>query len=58
MDYTEAMLRCLRMMPEEQMEELKNEWERKYAGSQTLEYLIWLICRAEKWDFRNNKNLS
>lgn len=47
MEYAEAMLRCLRMMPEEQLKELKNEWERKYAGSQTLKYLIWLVCMTE-----------
>ncbi len=47
MEYTEAMLRCLRKLPEEQLDELKQEWERKYAGSQALEYFIWLICRVK-----------
>ena len=58
MEYTEAMLWCLRKMSEDQLEELKNEWERKYVGSQTLEYLIWLICRAEEVDNRPDRNLS
>ena len=45
MEYTEAMLWCLRMMPDEQLDELKQEWERKYAGSEVLRFLMWLLAR-------------
>ena len=45
MEYTEAMLRCLRKMSEDQLEELKNEWERKYVGSEVLRFLMWLLVR-------------
>ncbi len=46
MEYTEFMLKCLRKLPEEKLEELKNEWERKYAGSEVIEYLYWVIYKS------------
>lgn len=46
MDYTDEMLRCLRKMSEQQLEDLRKEWEGKYGGKNIMEYLDWLLKKG------------
>ena len=43
MNYTVEMLRLLKRMPAEQLEELQKEWRKKYTGKEVILYLDWVI---------------
>ncbi len=47
MEYTEVMLDCLKKLSEWRLEELKEQIEKEFAGSEVFEYLNKLIYRAK-----------
>ncbi len=47
MDYTEAMLRCLRKLSERRLEELKKHIEKEFTGTEVLEYLMRMLNNIE-----------
>lgn len=47
MEYTEAMLWCLRKLSERRLEMLKEQIEKEFAGSEVFEYLMRMLDSIE-----------
>ena len=47
MEYPEAMLRCFRKLSEQRLEELKEQIEKEFAGSEVFEYLMRMLNNIE-----------
>ncbi len=47
MDYTEAMLWCLRKLSERRLREFEIQIEKEFSGSEVFEYLYKLIYRVK-----------
>lgn len=48
--FTNVLQNRLSKIPKTQLDELEKEWDQKYAGSEVLKYLMWLLEKVRAGD--------